>query len=88
MYEVWTQRVEVWIVREGSSLVTIRAYYSPALFDRERAADYLSVSPRKLDEIQAAGELIPKKHGSKRLYLRKDLEEFADRLPDWEARRN
>jgi hypothetical protein len=67
--------------------MTTRAYYPPVLLDRERAADYLSVSPRKLDEIQAAGELIPKKHGSKRLYLREDLEEFAGRLPDWEAKR-
>lgn len=62
-------------------------HYAPAAFDRDAAAAYLSISPRSLEDLQRQGHLIPKKLGSKRLYLRKDLEDFADQLPDWETKR-
>lgn len=61
-------------------------HYPPAGFDLDRAADYLSISPRLLADLQRQGHLIPKKLGSKRLYLRKDLEEYLDQLPDWERK--
>lgn len=55
----------------------------PVLFDVESAATYLSISVRKLAEYQAAGLIIPKAIGTKRVYHRDDLEDFAKRLPDW-----
>ena len=55
----------------------------PALFDVDSAAEYLAMSTRKLAEYQAAGLIIPKQVGNKRVYHRDDLEEFAKRLPDW-----
>ena len=67
-------------------MARLAPHYAPAAFDRDSAAAYLSISPRSLDELQAKGELIPKQLGAKRLYLRRDLEEFAERLPDWERR--
>lgn len=63
-----------------------RAFYPPAGFDRDAAAEYLSISPRKLDEVQAKGDLIPKKFGSRRIYRREDLEAFLLKLPDWSDR--
>jgi hypothetical protein len=59
------------------------AAFPPILFDREGAADYLSLSARSLNELQRLGELLPKKYGNKRLYLRDDLEAYARRLEDW-----
>lgn len=61
-------------------------YYPPAGFDLDRAADYLSISVRALDELQRQGHIIPKKLGSRRVYLRKDLEDYLERLPDWERK--
>lgn len=61
-----------------------RTPYPPAGFNRADAAEYLSVSARTLDDIQATGDLIPKKLGARRVYLREDLEEYLRGLPDWE----
>lgn len=61
-----------------------RTPYPPAGFNRDDAAEYLSVSVRTLDDIQATGNLIPKRLGARRVYLREDLEEFLRQLPDWE----
>jgi excisionase family DNA binding protein len=66
--------------------MSARTSYAPAGFNREDAADYLGISPRKLDEIQAAGELIAKQLGARRMFLREDLEQYLRDLPDWERR--
>lgn len=60
----------------------------PVLFEAHAAAEYLAMSPRKLAEYQAAGEIIPRQIGAKRVYHRDDLEEFAARLPDWSSNKS
>lgn len=67
--------------------MTARLTFVPVLLCREDAAAYLGdISPRKLDELQAQGRLIPKKLDGRRGYLRADLDAFAEALPDWETR--
>jgi hypothetical protein len=67
--------------------VSARLTFVPVLLCREDAAAYLGdISTRKLDELQAQGRLIPKKLDGRRVYLRADLDEFGESLPDWEVR--
>ena len=62
--------------------------YPPILLSREEAAAYLAgISPRKLDELQAQGRIIPKALDGRRGYLRDDLDAFARSLPDWSDRK-
>lgn len=68
--------------------MTTRLTFTPILLSHEEAAAYLGdISPRKLDELQAQGRIIPKALDGRRGYLRDDLDEFARSLPDWETRR-
>jgi excisionase family DNA binding protein len=67
-------------------MTRLAPHYAPTAFDREGAAHYLSVSVRVLEELQRQGHIIPKQLGTRRLFLRRDLEEFAERLPDWERK--
>ena len=67
-------------------MTAARKPYPPRLLSREDAADYLSISARKLDELQAQGRVIPKALDGRRVYLRDDLDAFARALPDWTPR--
>ena len=61
--------------------------YPPYVMSQAEAADYLRISPRSLTGLQARGEITPKKLlGSKKGYLREDLEEWARRQPEWEIK--
>ncbi|GIG27206.1 helix-turn-helix domain-containing protein [Cellulomonas denverensis] len=58
--------------------------YPPALLRREDAAEYLAVSPRKLDELQAKGVVIPVRLDGMKRFRRSDLDDIAAGLPDWD----
>ena len=49
-------------------------------FDRQQAAEYLSISTRKLDDLFAANEIQRLKLGRKILVRRVDLDAFLARL--------
>lgn len=66
--------------------MTVRPAYPPILMGDEEAAAYLGISARQLARLQAESLVIPKALGSRRGFLRDDLEEFARSLPDWETR--
>lgn len=55
----------------------------PALMRLQTAAAYLDCSPRKLDELQSAGYLIPIDSGFGKRFTRKELDKFIDERPDW-----
>ncbi|MGN8245286.1 helix-turn-helix domain-containing protein [Cellulomonas soli] len=59
------------------------ANYPPALLRREDAAEYLAISPRKLDDLQARGLVIPVDFDGMKRFRRQDLDDMAQRLPDW-----
>lgn len=52
-------------------------HFLPRLLDATEAAHYLGMSPSKLRTL----ELPRKIAGGKRLYERRDLDEYADSLP-------
>ncbi|MEX2400552.1 MAG: excisionase family DNA-binding protein [Rhodothermales bacterium] len=51
----------------------------PRALDAKQAACYVNISLRKLDELQAAGELRPIRIGRKRLFLREQLDALLKR---------
>lgn len=61
--------------------------FPPVLFSPDDAAAYLNISVRKLDELQAKGEITPRDVHGKRGFHRDDLEAFAGDLPEWMGRR-
>lgn len=61
--------------------------YPPILMGEEEAAAYLGISTRTLARLQADSIIVPKALGTRRGYLRDDLEAFARALPDWEGRK-
>jgi len=54
---------------------------SPVLDFRE-AASYLHISIRKLDDLQAAGEIRPIRIGTKRLFFREQLDALLNRAQE------
>lgn len=63
--------------------------FAPILLDIELTAFYLSVSTRTVEKLQRLNEIQPRAIGSKRLYYRPDLDDFAANLPEWvEVERN
>ena len=57
----------------------------PGLMSREKAAAYLDVSPRHLDQLQAKRLLTPvKAHAGKRFAI-EELDRYRDSLPEWDA---
>ena len=54
----------------------------PVAYDREHAAAAVGLSTRELDRAVEEGRLRRRYRGSKPLYLRSDLEEFVQSLPD------
>jgi hypothetical protein len=63
-----------------------RLLYPPAAFGREKAAEYLDISPRKLDDLQSRGLIVPVSLAGMKRFRRSDLDDFVDRLPDWNSR--
>lgn len=60
--------------------------YPPAALRREDAAEYIGMSPRKLDELQARSELIPVDVDGLKRFRRVDLDEYIASRADWECK--
>ena len=58
--------------------------YPPAALRREAAAEYIGVSPRKLDELQRRSEIIPIDVDGMKRFRRSELDRYIDTRPDWE----
>lgn len=65
-----------------SAGVVQRIEFPPALFTRELAAYYLSMSLRDIDGLRAKGELIPVGTGLRVKYRKDDLDRYIERLPE------
>lgn len=50
------------------------------LYDRDAAADYLSTSPRHVDDLRRGGKLISVFEGGKNKFRREDLDRYIDSL--------
>ncbi|QZT61291.1 helix-turn-helix domain-containing protein [Mycolicibacterium austroafricanum] len=57
------------------------------LFNKDSAADYLSTSARRVDELRRAGILIARLDGREWKYARQDLDDYIDSLPTSEPTR-
>lgn len=57
------------------------------LYDRESAADALSTSVRRIEELRRAGDLNAVKDGREYKYPAAELQRYADSLPAYEPRR-
>lgn len=58
------------------------------LYDKQSAADYLSTSERRVDELRRSGELVAVQDGREFKYRRADLDEYCGALPEFEPRRS
>ena len=54
------------------------------LFDKFGAAEYLSTSERRVDELRRAGDLAAVRDGREYKYNREDLDAYRLALPAWE----
>jgi DNA-binding transcriptional MerR regulator len=59
--------------------------FQPGSFGREKAAEYLDISPRKLDDLQARGLVVPVSLDGMKRFRRVDLDEYLDGLSHWET---
>lgn len=50
------------------------------LYDRDAAAEYLSTSPRHVDDLRRGGKLISVFEGGKNKFRREDLDRYIDSL--------
>ncbi len=60
----------------------IRIEFPPALFTRELAAYYLSMSVREIDGLRAKREITAVGTGKRVKFRKDDLDRIADRLPE------
>ena len=51
------------------------------LYDRESAAEYLSTSPRHIDDLRRGGKLIAVFEGGKNKFPREELDRYIASLP-------
>jgi DNA-binding transcriptional MerR regulator len=65
--------------------MSVSHVFQPGTFGREKAAEYLDISPRKLDDLQSRGLIVPVSLDGMKRFRRSDLDDFLDRLPDWDA---
>lgn len=65
-----------------SAGVVQRIEFAPALFTRELAAYYLSMSLRDIDNLRAKGELIPVGTGLRVKYSKEELDRYVASLPE------
>jgi excisionase family DNA binding protein len=57
------------------------------LFDKSGAAEYLSTSERRVDELRRAGDLTAVVDGREYKYRRADLDAYCDGLQEFEPGR-
>lgn len=60
-----------------------RFMFAPKLMDTDTAGYYLGVSDRQIEKLQKLGDLTPVANGGKKVFLREDLDEYAEGLPEW-----
>lgn len=60
----------------------IRVEFPPALFTRELAGYYLSMSVREIDLLRGRGELIPVGNGKRLKFRKEELDRYAASLPE------
>lgn len=68
-----------------SAGVVQRIEFAPALFTRELAAYYLSMSLREVDDLRAQGHLIPTGGGKRVKFAKAELDRYVDSLPERDA---
>jgi excisionase family DNA binding protein len=56
---------------------SVSALTQPYVLNRKEAADFLRLSPRKLDQLAASGEIPKVKIGASVRFCRDDLEKFV-----------
>lgn len=59
-----------------------RLEFPPALFTRELAAYYLSMSLREIDDLRATGALIPTGAGKRIKFSKAELDRYVESLPE------
>lgn len=59
--------------------------FAPAVMEKQMAAFYISVSPRKFDQLLAEKRITPHRLDGKKVYKRDDLDALVSGLPEWEA---
>lgn len=59
--------------------------FAPAVMEKATAAYYISVSPRKFEQLLAEKRITPHRLDGKKVYKREDLDTLAASLPEWES---
>lgn len=57
------------------------------LYDKRAAAEMLSMSERRIDELRRSGKLLAVKDGRESKYTHEDLQRYVASLADWEPPR-
>lgn len=57
--------------------------FAPAVMEEPMAAFYISVSPRKLQQMAAAGRVTRYRLDGKKVYKRDELDLLVSALPEW-----
>lgn len=65
-----------------SAGVVQRLEFPPALFTRELAAYYLSMSLREIDDLRAKGHLIPVGDSKRVKFAKAELDRYVANLPE------
>ncbi|MGO2658363.1 helix-turn-helix domain-containing protein [Mycetocola reblochoni] len=60
----------------------LRIEFPPALMTKDLAAHYLSKSEREIDELRAAGHLIPVGNGRRITFTKEELDRYVESLPE------
>jgi hypothetical protein len=68
-----------------SAGVIQRIEFPPALFTRELAAYYLSMSLREVDDLRSKGTLIPVGDGKRVKFTKTELDRYVDSQPERDA---
>lgn len=55
------------------------------LYDRDSAAEYLSTSARRIDELRRGGVLVARQDGREWKFAKADLDKYIETLPTSEA---
>ena len=65
----------------------LRIEFPPALFTRELAAHYLSMSVREIDLLRGQGEIIAIGDGKRVKFKKSELDRYVQNLPERTRRR-
>jgi hypothetical protein len=59
--------------------------FAPVVMEKSMAAFYISVSPRKFDQLLSEQRITPHRFDGKKVYKRDDLDALAAELPEWQV---